>query len=75
METHSSILPGESHGQRSLAGYSLRGRKESDTTEATEAGAGQLGQRKMKGKTDHCIQEVSFGGAYGELPSGWDMSP
>ena len=29
------FLPGESHGQRSLAGYSLWGRKESDTTEAT----------------------------------------
>ena len=28
-------LPGESHGQRSLAGYSPWGRKESDTTEAT----------------------------------------
>ena len=27
------LLPGESHGQRSLAGYSPRGRKESDTTE------------------------------------------
>jgi len=26
----------ESHGQRSLAGYSLQGRKELDTTEATE---------------------------------------
>ena len=26
-------LPGESHGQRSLAGHSPRGRKESDTTE------------------------------------------
>ena len=33
---HSSILPGESHGQRSLVGYSPRGRKESDTTEVTE---------------------------------------
>ena len=30
------FLPGESHGQRSLAGYSPWGRKESDTTEATE---------------------------------------
>ena len=29
------FLPGESHGQRSLAGYSPWGRKESDTTEAT----------------------------------------
>ena len=27
------FLPGKSHGQRSLAGYSPRGRKESDTTE------------------------------------------
>ena len=31
--THSSILPGELHGQRSLAGYSPWGRKESDMTE------------------------------------------
>ena len=29
------FLPGESHGQRSLAGYSPRGWKESDTTEHT----------------------------------------
>ena len=26
-------MPGESHGRRSLVGYSPRGRKESDTTE------------------------------------------
>ena len=31
------FLPGESDGQRSLAGYSLWGRKESDTTEAAAA--------------------------------------
>ena len=29
------FLPGESHGQRSLVGYSPWGRKESDTTEHT----------------------------------------
>ena len=29
------FLPGESHGQRSLAGYSPWGRKELDMTEAT----------------------------------------
>ena len=29
-------LPGESHGQRSLVGYSPWGRKESDMIEATE---------------------------------------
>ena len=30
------FLPGESHRQRSLAGYSLWGCKESDTTEVTK---------------------------------------
>ena len=35
MATHSTILPRESHGQRSLAGYSPWGCKESDTTEVT----------------------------------------
>ena len=29
------FLPGESHGQRSLAGYSPLGHKESDTTDMT----------------------------------------
>ena len=29
------FLPGESHGPRSLAGYSPQGRKESDMTEVT----------------------------------------
>ena len=33
MATHSSILPGKSHRQRSLVGYSPWGCKESDTTE------------------------------------------
>ena len=33
MATHSTILAGESHGQRSLAGYSPCGGKELDTTE------------------------------------------
>ena len=35
MGTHSSILAWKSHGQRSLAGYRLWGRKELDTTEVT----------------------------------------
>ena len=34
MATHSVFLPGESHGQRSLAGNSPWGHKDSDTTEA-----------------------------------------
>ena len=35
MAAHSVFLSGESHGQRSLAGYSPQDRKESDRTEAT----------------------------------------
>ena len=33
MATHSGILAGKSHGQRSLAGYSPWGHRESNTTE------------------------------------------
>ena len=34
---HTAVsLPGESHGQRSLAAYSPQGHKESDTTEVTQ---------------------------------------
>ena len=33
MATHSSILPGESHGERSLEGYSSWGPKELNMTE------------------------------------------
>ena len=34
MATQSPVfLPGKPHGQRSLAGYNLRGRRESDMTE------------------------------------------
>ena len=32
MATHSVFLPGKSFGQRSLVGYSPKGRKESDAT-------------------------------------------
>ena len=35
MAAHSSILAWRAHGQRSLAGYSPWGHKESDVTEAT----------------------------------------
>ena len=36
MATHSSILDGKFHGQKSLVGYSPWGCKESDTTKAAE---------------------------------------
>ena len=35
MATHSPILSGEFHGQRSLVGYSAKGREVLDTTEYT----------------------------------------
>ena len=35
MATHSSILAGESHGERTPAGYSPWGHKESNMTEVT----------------------------------------
>ena len=35
MQSIPVFLPGESHGQRSLAGYSPQGRTESDTNEVT----------------------------------------
>ena len=38
MATHSSILTGEFHGQRSLVGYSPWGGKESDMTEKLSSG-------------------------------------
>ena len=36
MATTPVFLPGESHGQRSLVGYSPYGHKESDMTEETK---------------------------------------
>ena len=43
------FLPGESHGQRILAGCSPRGRKESDTTEVNEHACMQhcVSQKKL----------------------------
>ena len=45
------LLPGKSHGQRSLVGYSPWGRKELDTTEFREGGGLEDG---WKGK--ECLQ-------------------
>ena len=49
MATHSSILAWETHGQRSLAGYSPWGRKEPDATEQQQTGNKSVLQNK-KGK-------------------------
>ena len=42
-ENGNPLLPGKSHGQRSLAGYSPWGRKESDMTERLHTHTGNAG--------------------------------
>ena len=54
------FLPGESHGQRSLAGYSPWGHKESDTTEATEHT--HIRKKFIENSTKFNMQECSFQG-------------
>ena len=49
------FLPGESHGQRSMAGYSPRGRKELDTTERLTL----LLSREGKAKSQRNIERGS----------------
>ena len=58
MATHSSILAGESHGQRSLAGYSPWDCIESDTTEATQHA--HKGLKKIQGDSFTLLADPSF---------------
>ena len=44
MQSTPGLSPGEAHGQRSLAGYSPRGRKESGTTERLHLHFQQIGR-------------------------------
>ena len=53
MVTHSSILAWKSHGQRSPAGYSLWGHKESDTTTTEHAHT-----HTLRSKTIKSLEEV-----------------
>ena len=48
------FLPGKSHGQRSPAGYSLRGHKESDMTERLSMQKSQTKQTKSVLRSDIC---------------------
>ena len=43
------FLPGESHGQRSLVGYSPWGHRESDTTERAHTWQVEINWRKQPG--------------------------
>ena len=53
------FLPGESYGQRSLEGYSPRGPKESDTTEAVEHAHTHWPskQKNLFTKWAHCLPQ------------------
>ena len=53
MATHSCILPGKSHGQRSLAGYSSLDHKELDMTEHTHEKL--FTKLKVKTKFEICL--------------------
>ena len=76
------FLPGEPHGQRSLAGYSPWGRKESDTTERLTLLASDRGSRNRRVRTA-CPQGtqsagdgVAWGPCYGRCSSAapWQVS-
>ena len=72
------LLPGKSHGQRSLVGYSLWGRKESDTTERlhfhfhfhsfTSRMKPRLFSMAFSGSMIHSLAQADLSGASG-LPS------
>ena len=48
MATHSSVLAGKSHGQRSLMGYDPWGHTQSDLTEAvTKQNTGGKGEKRV----------------------------
>ena len=57
------FLPGESHGQRSLADYSPWGRKASDTTEATRHEQAHRVQRGGGGTEPAVRREVGTAGS------------
>ena len=59
-------LPGESHGRRILVGYSLRGRKESDTTERLHFhfSLSHIGEGNGNPLQCSCLENPRDGGAW-----------
>ena len=60
------FLPGESHGRRSLVGYSPRGHKESDTTERLHFhfSLSCIGERSGNPFQCSCLENLRDGGAW-----------
>ena len=67
MVTHSSVLAGKSHGQRSLVGYSPGGCKESDITERARV-------HKHKNTWYFSPIGICFTGVMSEVLSSWYFS-
>ena len=69
MATHSSILPGKSHRQRSQEGYSPWGFKESDTTQQLNNNNNnkpkKLTFESLSAQTDECLRTEWAPGAAG----------
>ena len=65
--------PGKSHGQRSLAGYSPWGHRESDMTGHTHARTQTHTHPERKGKQDQ--EEVCWRGVCGNHSEGFEFSP
>ena len=61
--THSTILAGEFHGQRSLEGYSPRGHKEWDTTEWLSLSMQSQGHFHQEGRA--CVKMKPIRGTQG----------
>ena len=68
MATHSVFLPGESHGQRSLAGYHPWGRKDSDTTERLHCSLSSQDSRVCSYFPVRGLQRVSLGADHSSSP-------
>ena len=66
MATHSSTLPGKSHGQRSLVGCSPWGRYESDTTEQLHFhfSLSCIGEGNGNPLQCSCLENLRDGGAW-----------
>ena len=61
LEDPQIFLPGESHGQRSLVGYSSQGHKESDMTEATQQACTQITAPTLRNQPSiHLIVELKY---------------
>ena len=72
MATHSSILAWESQGQGNLVGWSLWGRTESDTTEATQQQQQQLLKTKWPDMTTYMATSEAQNGSLQRTCGGFE---